>query len=114
MKLVNKVFLLIPVLLILFNLWSGFVYGFNPGIVQLTPQYQVWKVWMHRAVLLYVFCFAVMMLSWLQGDKRSWVSFRTTFTQWFIGFVGSVFSYVISGIIVDVGWLIYFIGLKFL
>jgi hypothetical protein len=105
----NKLFLIIPLLLFFLSFFVIFKNGSPPGMITNTAEYAVWKFWLHISIYFYELSAIAVLILWLKQEKKNLFSFLKSFRFWLAGILFSIFSFAAAGVIVDLGWLIYFI-----
>jgi hypothetical protein len=109
----NKLFLAIPLALFLLSLLLPLKFGLTPATFTISNlKYDIWKYWMYLALFFYELSATVIFILWLIQEKKTIRTFVQAYKNWFIGLLLTFFSYALAGLVIDLGWLVYFIFLS--
>jgi hypothetical protein len=111
-SILNKIFLIIPFALFLFSLFAPLKFGIPSGSITDTTQYSIWKYWMQLSICFYGISAVIVFIFWLFQGMKNALSFLKTYRNWFIGLLLTFFSFALAGLVIDLGYAIYFIFLS--
>lgn len=70
----------------------------------------IWKQYWHLAFYFYLLSGIFQLVQFFVSKKQTVRSFLSTFQYWVLGFLLSMFSYAITGIMIDIGYLFVYIS----
>ncbi len=118
-KVIDRVSVVVPLLLFLLVLVLRFVVfreavpdgdgGF--GFSFLSPVLNIWKSWRNIAYLFYLVTLGLNFWLWFFDKDKKSRSLFTSYKIWLIGFIGTTFSYALAGLVVDLGFALYYLSL---
>jgi hypothetical protein len=112
LRILNQVFLAIPAFLFLFSLGLNFIYGFS--VHSNWIRLNIWRSLWHITAYFFILAGCFILFSFIKKDKKEQTgkNLANSFKFWLVGLVLSAFSYALASLLVDVGWLVYFVFLN--
>ncbi|SRR5260221_453117 len=108
----NKVFLIIPFVLFIFSFLLALKFGIVPAsFTTQNSKYEIWKYWMNIAYFFYVAAAVIVLFWWAYQEKKTFKTFFKAFRNWFLGFLLTLFSYALVGLVIDFGFVFCFLFL---
>lgn len=97
----NKIFIIVPILLFLLSIFLALTYGFTPE--SFVIRQAIWTSFWHIAYFYYLLTAPIIfILFWIKEKDKNIKEFFKTYRNWLIGFLLSMFSFAIVGFATDI------------